>query len=513
MDRTIAIRLCECCGEPIPDDCRKMAPDHSLCESCRVAARRNGDTLSEDVTCLLPARVDETRRCNLERLLHLHYRFAPSSKALESVWKHSLIVAAIVRQLLERYPRLVLDRDLAIDGALMHDIGVYRCVDRVRPKEDEVPYLRHGIIGGYILRHEKFRDAIARMAERHTGVGLTVADFLAKGLRPPEHDYLPENVLEKLVCYADKFHSKSRGFVELNEVIADQRKFGHHKVAQLLKLKEMFGTPDLASIREEYAKETVPLGRPKAAIEKIGKRHAGTYHRRILAVLLDFHRTLANDLYNGSTGRRIAEQMLLAGMDICPDSVNENWQYRQHLLQQGKAHGYAYPKRRREILFEYAELLRLLGYEDDPWAWSRLIYDAFGLLTFNCYPEVVTTLQALSDQGLPLAVISNIGASSRAAIESLVGEWIASRNIITSEEVGVHKPCKSIFRLGAQRVHVRLANCLYVGDQLREDAIGAVSMGGYAIGLWLDRKGTGAKEKLPRGVYRITSLEQVLDFI
>ena len=49
----------------------------------------------------------------------------------------------------------------------------------------------------------------ARVAERHTGTGLTKETIQRQGLPLPLHDFSPITIEEQIVCYADKFFSKS----------------------------------------------------------------------------------------------------------------------------------------------------------------------------------------------------------------------------------------------------------------------------------------------------------------
>jgi uncharacterized protein len=48
------------------------------------------------------------------------------------------------------------------------------------------------------------------VAERHTGAGITADEVTAMELPLPVRDYMPETLLERLICYADKFYSKTR---------------------------------------------------------------------------------------------------------------------------------------------------------------------------------------------------------------------------------------------------------------------------------------------------------------
>jgi hypothetical protein len=51
----------------------------------------------------------------------------------------------------------------------------------------------------------------ARIAERHTGTGLTADYITQKGLPlPTGRTYAPQSIYEQLICYADKFFSKTK---------------------------------------------------------------------------------------------------------------------------------------------------------------------------------------------------------------------------------------------------------------------------------------------------------------
>ena len=50
----------------------------------------------------------------------------------------------------------------------------------------------------------------ALVAERHTGTGLTLKQILERDLPVPHRDMVPVSVEEKIICFADKFYSKTR---------------------------------------------------------------------------------------------------------------------------------------------------------------------------------------------------------------------------------------------------------------------------------------------------------------
>ena len=87
----------------------------------------------------------------------------------------------------------------------------------------------------------------ARVCERHTGTGLTAAEIVAEGLPiDPPRDLLPESLEEKVVCYADKFFSKSRpdeGAKSMEHARRSLAKFGGDTLARFDEMVALFGDP------------------------------------------------------------------------------------------------------------------------------------------------------------------------------------------------------------------------------------------------------------------------------
>ena len=52
-------------------------------------------------------------------------------------------------------------------------------------------------------------ERVARVCERHTGTGLTPEVIAQRQLPLPPGDYRPQTLEEQVICYADKFYSKS----------------------------------------------------------------------------------------------------------------------------------------------------------------------------------------------------------------------------------------------------------------------------------------------------------------
>ncbi len=160
---------------------------------------------------------------------------------------HSRQVTDRCLQIVKKHPELPVDQQFLEEAAMLHDIGIRWCHAPSIFCYGEEHYLRHGMIGGEILRKEGF-ERHARVCERHTGTGLTAVplDKDGKPLLAPElvtaGFFVPETLEEQLVCYADKFYSKSRPHQVLSVVETAQslEKFGHEGVVKFLQWAELF---------------------------------------------------------------------------------------------------------------------------------------------------------------------------------------------------------------------------------------------------------------------------------
>ena len=138
------------------------------------------------------------------------------------------------------------DIEFVEEAAMLHDIGMCRTDAPGIHCHGSEPYILHGIIGRQMLdsmglyRH-------ARVCERHTGTGLTAAEIIAEHLPiEPPRDLLPESLEEKVICYADKFFSKSRPgepAKTLERARTSLAKFGGDTLRRFDDMVALFGDP------------------------------------------------------------------------------------------------------------------------------------------------------------------------------------------------------------------------------------------------------------------------------
>ncbi len=138
----------------------------------------------------------------------------------KQVMKKALLVA-------EKHPELNIDREFVEQAALLHDIGIFKCsaprIFCTGPHE----YIEHGYLGAELLRSEGYPKH-ALVCERHTGTGLTREMIELNNLPIPLGNYEPQSIEEQVICYADKFYSKTKLGMEhsVEKIIKDLSRHG-----------------------------------------------------------------------------------------------------------------------------------------------------------------------------------------------------------------------------------------------------------------------------------------------
>lgn len=144
---------------------------------------------------------------HIEQLIQQYY--SPKSEAYRILKAHGQDVATLALEIAQAHPELGADESFLVEASLLHDIGIYLTNAPGIDCHGIEPYIRHGYLGAELLRkHDMPRHAL--VAERHTGSGLTSEDIKAQDIMLPEGIYIPQSVEERIICYADKFFSKTK---------------------------------------------------------------------------------------------------------------------------------------------------------------------------------------------------------------------------------------------------------------------------------------------------------------
>ena len=177
--------------------------------------------------------------------LHLIDKYYSKYPLLKSILlTHSQQVCTIALQVVDAHPEWaikgLIDRSFIVQASLLHDIGILFCNAPDIHCEGNHPYIEHGFLGAQLLRKEGL-EKHAMVAERHTGSGLTKEDIIAQHINIPIQDYLPISLEEKVICFADKFFSKSKPTQQLTleRIRQNMLRFGEASFNRWLALEKL----------------------------------------------------------------------------------------------------------------------------------------------------------------------------------------------------------------------------------------------------------------------------------
>ena len=123
--------------------------------------------------------------------------------------EHSRSVAGKALEIARMHPEMNLDLVFIEEAAMLHDIGIFQCNAPDIDCHGDAEYICHGYLGADLMRNEGYpRHAL--VCERHTGTGISLAMIESRALPLPHREMLPISLEEQLICFADKFFSKTK---------------------------------------------------------------------------------------------------------------------------------------------------------------------------------------------------------------------------------------------------------------------------------------------------------------
>lgn len=170
---------------------------------------------------------------NVNEIIDKYY---PLDNELKEIYMvHARKVADFALDMAHKHPELNMDLKFIEEAAMLHDLGIFltdapgiHCTGRAQ-------YLCHGYLGAELLRSLGY-ERHARVCERHTGTGLLKEQILKNGWELPAQDFLPETLEEQIICFADKFFSKTKYLHTprtLEQVVESMRKISDESAEKI----------------------------------------------------------------------------------------------------------------------------------------------------------------------------------------------------------------------------------------------------------------------------------------
>jgi len=168
--------------------------------------------------------------------------YKPRSKAYMILVSHCDLVTEKALKIAHNHKELLPDLKFIEEAGMLHDIGIFKTNAPNLYCFGEYPYICHGYLGCELLTGLGYPEH-GLVCERHTGIGITIEEIVANKLPLPLRDFMPVSVEEQIICFADKFFSKSGDLSHeksLTDVRKSMLKYGSKNVARFNEWCEIF---------------------------------------------------------------------------------------------------------------------------------------------------------------------------------------------------------------------------------------------------------------------------------
>jgi uncharacterized protein len=177
--------------------------------------------------------------------------YPPGSMGYNIYLPHCQAVTELAIRIARLLPDLQANVEVVEFGGMLHDIGIFYTDAPKIGCFGDLPYIAHGYIGRELLEKEGL-PMIAPVCERHIGLGISIEEIERNNLPLPKRDMTPRSIEEKIICYADKFYSKSASNLllpkPLDKVKKSISKYGEDKWKVFEGMMETFGTDLIYSL-------------------------------------------------------------------------------------------------------------------------------------------------------------------------------------------------------------------------------------------------------------------------
>ena len=182
--------------------------------------------------------------------------YPPGSAAYDMLVRHGEQVADKALDVAAHLVSEAIDETFLHEAALLHDIGIFMTDTPSLGCHGDHPYICHGTLGRELLEGRGL-DRHALVCERHVGVGLSAGDIQRQSLPLPLRDMRPLAIEEEIICYADKFYSKS-----------SRRNQAARTTAEIVAMLRRYGEPPVQKFQAWVRRFENGIGRPSLSDDK-----------------------------------------------------------------------------------------------------------------------------------------------------------------------------------------------------------------------------------------------------
>jgi uncharacterized protein len=174
-----------------------------------------------------------------------------NSKLYDIMIQHGRDVAGMAVDIARSLPDHSIDIDFITEASMLHDIGIFLVNLPELDCHGNHPYICHGYLGRELLDRLGLPKH-GLVCERHVGTGITVDDIKKNRLPLPQRNMVPASIEEQIICYADKFFSKSKNGSSrkksVEKILSQLETYGYDKARRFQSWMKMFNNKSVCKL-------------------------------------------------------------------------------------------------------------------------------------------------------------------------------------------------------------------------------------------------------------------------
>ena len=156
-----------------------------------------------------------------------------------------------------------------------------------------------------------------------------------------------------------------------------------------------------------------------------------------------------------------------------------------------------------DLLLVFEEMLENRGVDRSVAPSLASEFRRLSMVRLRRFQGVKTMLRELKRAGAGIYLVSN--AQSCFTVDELKSTdlYPLFDGILISSDVGVKKPFPDIFRLAFEKFGITAENSIYVGNDMRDDILGATGVGMQTVYISTPQSGSYEEGSMPSPTYRV----------
>lgn len=135
------------------------------------------------------------------------------------------------------------------------------------------------------------------------------------------------------------------------------------------------------------------------------------------------------------------------------------------------------------------------------------------MVRIGCFCDVKTMLREIKDNGGRVFLLSNAQSCFTVDELRMCGLYDLFDGILISSDIGVKKPSPDAFRIAFEKFGITADNSIYVGNDMRDDILGASSVGMRTVYIHTEQSGSYSALNISKPTYVVKNHREMRELL